>query len=35
MSVLSTLHARRGFDDSTGLGVPKTPAVVAALAAKR
>jgi subtilase family serine protease len=35
MGVLSTLHARRGFDDSTGLGVPKAPAVVAALAGKR
>ncbi|HVT19983.1 MAG TPA: S53 family peptidase [Mycobacteriales bacterium] len=32
MSVLGTLHARRGYDDSTGLGVPKAPALVAALA---
>jgi subtilase family serine protease len=31
MSVLGTLHARRGFDDSTGLGVPKARALVAAL----
>lgn len=29
---LGTLHARRGFDDSTGLGTPKAPALVAALA---
>jgi subtilase family serine protease len=35
MSVLSTLHARRGFDDSTGLGVPRAPAMVAALARGR
>jgi subtilase family serine protease len=35
MSVLGTLHARRGFDDSTGLGVPKAPALVAALAGRR
>lgn len=28
---LGTLHARRGYDDSTGLGVPRSAAVVAAL----
>ena len=32
MSILGTLHARRGYDDSTGLGVPKAPALIAALA---
>jgi subtilase family serine protease len=31
LSNLSTLHARRGYDDSTGLGAPKAPALVAAL----
>ncbi|HVS67938.1 MAG TPA: S53 family peptidase [Mycobacteriales bacterium] len=31
LSNLSTLHARRGFDDSTGLGVPRAAALVAAL----
>jgi subtilase family serine protease len=35
MSVLGTLHARRGYDDSTGLGVPKARALVAALARGR
>ncbi|HWC35269.1 MAG TPA: S53 family peptidase [Mycobacteriales bacterium] len=28
---LSTLHARRGYDDSTGLGTPRAGALVAAL----
>jgi subtilase family serine protease len=31
LSNLGTLHARRGFDDSTGLGTPRAPALVAAL----
>jgi subtilase family serine protease len=31
LSNLSTLHALRGYDDSTGLGAPRAPAVVAAL----
>lgn len=31
MSNLSTLHALRGYDDSTGLGVPRAVALVAAL----
>jgi subtilase family serine protease len=31
LSNLGTLHARRGFDDSTGLGTPRAPALIAAL----
>lgn len=31
LSNLSTLHALRGYDDSTGLGVPRAAALVAAL----
>jgi subtilase family serine protease len=31
LSNLGTLHVRRGYDDSTGLGVPRASAVVAAL----
>jgi subtilase family serine protease len=32
LSNLSTLHALHGYDDSTGLGTPRAPALVAALA---